>query len=377
MSDNLAYQIDVSVIIPTLNEQETIGVCIQKVRQVFEKYGIRGEIIVSDSSTDQTPEIARALGAIVVTPDKRGYGYAYRFAFKHARGKYIVMGDGDDTYDFLEMYKLLEPLMKGEADLVIGSRFRGRIEKGAMPWLHRWIGNPMLTKFLNLFFKAGVSDAHSGFRAIKRDALEKLDLRADGMEFASELIVETCRKDLRIKEVPINYYRRRKDESKLRSFHDGWRHMKFMLLNAPHWLFVYPGAVIFLVGAVLIFSALFKINIGYPPGIHSMIAGSLLIILGYQILFFGAFSRLLGHGDLPKFLTLEKGATAGTMIFTLGFVWAIKLLFDWVNSEFKSLPPVEQDIACFTLVVIGLQTFFSSFMLSVIAEQRKRLITNV
>ncbi|MCS7367309.1 MAG: glycosyltransferase family 2 protein [archaeon YNP-WB-062] len=377
MPDNPGHQVDVSVIIPTLNEQETIGVCIQKVRQVFERYGIRGEIIVSDSSTDRTPEIARALGAIVVRPDRRGYGYAYRFAFKYARGRYIVIGDGDDTYDFLEMYRLLEPLMRREADLVIGSRFRGRIEKGAMPWLHRWIGNPVLTSFLNIFFKAGVSDAHSGFRAIRRDALERLDLRADGMEFASEMIVEACRKGLRIKEVPINYYRRKKNESKLRSFHDGWKHMKFMLLNAPNWLFTYPGAAIFLAGLVLTLSALFRINIGYLPGIHSMIAGSLLIILGYQILFFGAFSKVLGHGDLPKFLTLEKGAAAGTIIFMAGLIWAIKLLLNWISSGFRILPPVEHDVACFTLVVIGLQTYFSSFMLSVIAEQRKRMIATV
>jgi len=370
MSDS-SDNIEVSVVIPTLNEQETIGTCIQKVRQVFEKYGIRGEIIVSDSSTDRTPEIARSLGAIVVKPDRRGYGYAYRFAFKFARGKYIVIGDGDDTYDFSEMYKLLEPLKKGEADLVIGSRFKGRIEKDAMPWLHRWIGNPILTRFLNLFFKAGVSDAHSGFRAIRRDALEKLDLRADGMEFASEMIVEACRKGLRIKEVPINYYRRKKNESKLRSFHDGWRHMKFMLFNAPNWLFTYPGAAIFAIGLVLTISALLKINIGYLPGVHSMIAGSLLIILGYQVLFFGAFSKILGHGDLPKFLTLERGAITGILIFLAGLGWAIKLLSDWIASGFKSLPLVEHDITCFTLIVIGLQTYFSSFMLSIIAEQKK------
>lgn len=370
MSDNLDYQVEVSVIIPTLNEQETIGVCIQKVKQVFERYGIRGEIIVSDSSTDRTPEIAQALGAIVVRPDRRGYGYAYRYAFKYARGKYVVIGDGDDTYDFLEMYKLLEPLMRGEADLVIGSRFKGEIEKGAMPWLHKWIGNPILTRFLNMFFKAGVSDAHSGFRAISRDALERLDLRADGMEFASEMIVEACRKGLRIKEVPINYYRRKKNESKLRSFHDGWRHMKFMLLNAPNWLFTYPGAAIFLAGVVLVFSALFRINIGYLPGIHSMIAGSLLIITGYQIALFGLFARVRSGDNLPRILTLERGAFVGAVIFISGLVYALFLLMEWVTSGFKHLPSLEHDIIAFTLIALGLETYFSSFMLSVLAEKR-------
>jgi len=369
MSDNSDYQVEVSVIIPTLNEQETIGVCIQKVKQVFEKYGIRGEIIVSDSSTDQTPEIARALGAIVIKPDRRGYGYAYRFAFKYARGKYIVMGDGDDTYDFMEMCKLLEPLMRGEADLVIGSRFKGKIEKGAMPWLHRWIGNPILTRFLNTFFKAGVSDAHSGFRAIRHDALKRLDLQADGMEFASEMIVEACKKGFRIREVPINYYRRKKNESKLRSFHDGWRHMKFMLLNAPNWLFTYPGTVIFIIGIVLIISAFLKINIGYLPGIHSMIAGSLLTITGYQITFFGFFAKIRSGGSLPRFLTLEKGALAGVVMLICGVLYASTLIEEWVISGFKYLPSIEHDIAAFTLIALGLETYFSSFMLSVLAER--------
>jgi len=364
MSDSLDYEVDVSVIIPTLNEQETIGTCIQKVKEVFRKYSIRGEIIVSDSSTDRTPEIARALGAIVVKPDKRGYGYAYRFTFKHSRGKYIVMGDGDDTYDFLEMYKLLEPLMMGEADLVIGSRFKGRIEKGAMPWLHKWIGNPVLTRFLNMFFKAGISDAHSGFRAIRRDALEKLDLRADGMEFASEMIVEACKKGLRIKEVPVNYYRRRKNESKLRSFHDGWRHMKFMLLNAPNWLFMYPGAAIFLIGVVLVSSALFRINIGYLPGMHSMIAGSLLIVTGYQIIFFGLFAKIRSGSNLPRILTLEKGA----LLFISGLIYALTLIIQWIMSGFQQLPSLEHDIITFTLISLGLETYFSAFMLSFLAE---------
>jgi hypothetical protein len=268
------------------------------------------------------------------------------------------------------MYRLLEPLMRGEADLVIGSRFRGRIEKGAMPRLHRWIGNPVLTRFLNIFFKADVSDAHSGFRAIRRDALERLDLRADGMEFASEMIVEACRRGLRIKEVPINYYRRKKNESKLRSFHDGWKHMKFMLLNAPNWLFTYPGAAIFLAGLVLTFSALFRINIGYLPGIHSMIAGSLLIITGYQIIFFGLFARIKSGESLPRILTLERGALVGAIIFISGLAYALFLIVEWIISGFKNLPSLEHDIVAFTLIALGLQTYFSSFMLSVLAEKR-------
>lgn len=362
-------EVKVSVIIPTLNEEATIGICIEKIRQVFEKYNISGEIIVSDNSNDNTPNIAKSMGAIVITSDKRGYGYAYRYAFRYMRGKYIVIGDGDNTYDFLEMPKLLEPLMRGEADLVIGNRFKGKIEKGAMPFHHKYIGNPLLTFFINLFFRAGISDAHSGFRAIRRDALEKLELKSDGMEFALEMIIEACRKNLKIIEVPINYYRRRGSVSKLRSFQDGWRHMKFMLLNTPDYLFMYPGLALFLAGIVLMLSAFFKIFIGYLPGIHSMIAGSLLIITGYQVVFFGTFAKLKFGKKLPRFLTLEKGAALGTIIFLSGLTYALILVTQWVSNGFKHLPAIEHDIIAFTLIALGLQTFFSAFMLSIIAEK--------
>lgn len=373
--------VEISVILPSKNERETIGDCINKIRKVLNSNHIAGEIVVADNSEDGTPIIARELGAEVITPDGKGYGYAYRYAFKYLKEKhgkypeYVVIGDADNTYNFLEMLKLLEPLKKGEADLIIGSRLKGKIEPGAMPWHHRWIGNPLLTWFLNLFYKAGVSDAHSGFRAIKGEALEKLELRADGMEFASEMIIEAVRKGLKIKEVPISYHKRRSGDSKLSSFPDGWRHLKFMLIHTPNYLFIYPASTIMLAGLILIILAILNIHVGYTPGTHSMIAGSLLTILGYQILFFGVFAKMLIHRDLPKFLTLERGATIGALIFTAGFIWTAKLLLDWIDSGFKSLPPVEQDIACFTLIVIGLQTFFSSFMLSIIAELRKRWIS--
>lgn len=221
--------VKVSVIIPSLNEVETIDTCIEKVKTVFSKYELDGEIIVADNSDDGTSKIARSLGAIVVTPERRGYGYAYLYGFKHTKGEYLVIGDADDTYDFMEMPTLLEPLKKGEADFVIGTRLNGKIEAGAMPWHHRWIGNPFLTWFLNISFNAGVSDAHSGFRAITREALSKMNLEADGMEFSSEMIIEAVKRGLRIKEVPITYYKRKSNNSKLSSFSDGWRHLRFML----------------------------------------------------------------------------------------------------------------------------------------------------
>ncbi len=179
---------------------------------------------------------------------------------------YVVMGDADGTCDFTEIPKLLKPLRDGEADIVIGSRLKGRIEEGAMPWLHRWIGNPLLTWFLNFFYKAGVSDAHSPFRAIRGESLEKLELRSDGMEFASEMIIEAVKKGLRIREVPITYRRRIGGRSKLSSFSDGWRHLKFMLIHTPKHLYTYPGYLSMALGAFLLAAALFRVHIGYSPG---------------------------------------------------------------------------------------------------------------
>ena len=221
--------VEVSVVIPSKDEEETIGTCIKKIRKIVIDNGIDGEIIVADNSQDETPNIAKELGAKLITPDRNGYGYAYRYAFSKAKGKYIVIGDADDTYDFMEIPNLLKPLMNGEADMVIGNRFKGKMEKGAMPWHHKWIGNPLLTWFLNLFYNSGVSDTHCGFRVIKRESLDKLEFTSDGMEFASEMIIKAVKQGLMIKEIPVNYYKRKNGNSKLSSFSDGWRHLKFIL----------------------------------------------------------------------------------------------------------------------------------------------------
>jgi glycosyltransferase involved in cell wall biosynthesis len=366
----------VSVVIPTLNEEDSIGICIDKIKKVFEENGISGEIIVADNSLDRTPEIARSKGAKVVTPDERGYGYAYLYAFKHAQGENIVIADGDNTYDFREISELLEPLKKGEADMVIGSRFKGEIKKGAMPWLHRHIGNPVLTWFLNLFFNAKISDAHSGFRAFKKEALDKMNLKSNGMEFASEMIMEAVRQKLRIKEVPITYHSRG-GASKLNSFPDGWRHLKFMLLYSPLYLYFIPGLVLFLFGSVLILVSYFNIYVGYSPGIHSMILGSLAVIVGYQIIFLGLSTGVYGKKNnlfdpsrltnfVSEHISLERGASIGFIIFLIGFAYSLHLLVNWINSGYKDLPMRGQDMIGFTLLVVGLQTIFFSFFLSMI-----------
>ena len=372
---------EVSVVIPSMNEEETIGICIEKVKKVFKEHNIDGEIIVADNSTDRTPEIARSLGARVVTPDKRGYGYAYLYGLRYARGRYIVIGDADNTYDFLEMPKLLEPLFKGEADFVLGSRFKGRILNGAMPPLHKYIGNPVLTFLLNLFFKAGVSDAHSGFRAFTRDALEKMNLKCHGMEFASEMIIEAARRGLRIAEVPITYYPRMGD-SKLRSFSDGWRHLKFMLMQTPKYLYYIPGFILFAVGlALVILMSVTHVRIGgVSLGVHSMIAASFITIVGYQLIFLGLFSSAYGrrrgmieYDRITRFITdkvpLERGILAGVFVFSVGLFYTIFILDRWISSGLKELPMLNQDIFAFTLMIIGLQTVFFSFFLSMISEE--------
>jgi len=228
--------------------------------------------------------------------------------------------------------RLLEPLKRGEADLALGSRFKGEIKKGAMPSLHRYIGNPVLTLFLNLFFKANVSDAHSGFRALTKDALKRMKLRTPGMEFASEMIIEGKRRGLRIKEVPITYYPRL-GEPKLNSFSDGWRHLKFMLLYTPKHLYILPGFTLLMLGILLMLSAYFHINIGYTPGPHSMILGSLLTMVGYEIVMLGLFAGVYGKRNdfleldsitkaILKHASLERGVLLGAAFFIIGFAYS-------------------------------------------------------
>jgi len=369
----------ISVILPSRDEAETIGECIRRIRDVFNRYNIDGEIIVSDNSNDGTPEIAKSLGAKVVTPDKLGYGYAYLYGFKHASGDILVLGDADGTYDFSEMPRLLEPILKGEADLVIGSRLKGKIEKGAMPLLHRYIGNPILTFILNLLFKAGVSDAHSGFRAIRRDALERLGLKSHGMEFASEMILKASLMGLRIREVPITYYPRRSGKSKLKSLQDGWRHLKFMLLYAPSSLYAHPGLSLSIIGLLLMLFGYFEVYVGYAPGLHSMILGSFCLLIGFQLIFLGlfaetyramysslTFNKLIGL--VLKYLTLERGILIGLTIFLVAFLYLIALFLRWFSSGFTMLPLKGEDIIGFSLLALGLQIIFNSILISATSE---------
>jgi hypothetical protein len=368
----------VSIVMPTMNEEAGIEECIERAKSALEALSLPGEIIVSDSSDDRTPDIATELGAHVVTPDEEGYGYAYRYAFERARGEYIVIGDADTTYDFEELPKLLECLQQTGADIVMGSRLAGEIKPEAMPNLHQYIGNPLLTRFLNVFYEAGVSDAHSGFRVLKRDALDQLDLRSDGMEFASEMIMQAAEHDLRIEEVPIVYHPREGDAT-LESFRDGWRHVRFMLLNAPGYLFSGPAIGLGIVGAVMMsLSLMDRPFAGVYFGQHTMIAGCLVTIVGYQIGSLGLFSSVAAEpirsprDPVTEFVLkrfrLEHGTMLGLGLFTVGALYTTYLIVRWVQSGYTELPIIPVNLLAFTVLVLGIQTVFYSFFLSLLAE---------
>jgi len=370
----------VSVVMPTMNEEEGIEECIDAIIKGASALGFPTEIVVSDSSSDRTPEIARERGARVVTPDEPGYGYAYRYAFARVRGEYVVMGDADTTYDFSELPRLFEPILAGEADMVMGSRLEGEILPGAMPALHQYVGNPLLTKFLNVFYGAGVSDAHSGFRVFRADLLDDLDLRTDGMEFASEMVMDASARGFTIAEVPITYHER-KGEATLESFRDGWRHVRFMLMNAPGYLFSVPGALMVLAGALMMGLSAFGVKPGGVTfGIHTMIAGSLLVVVGYQTAILSLFSTIASDpirvptDPLTRWIQtnfkLEQGATFGLTLFGAGAAYSAFLLYGWVQSGYGAVPFGAVNMVAFTVIVVGLETVFASFHLSALADAR-------
>ena len=371
----------VSVVIPALNEAESIVACVRRSIDTMEQHGIRGEVIVSDNgSTDGTPDLARDAGARVIYEQRKGYGSAYLAGFASARGRYIVMGDADETYDFGEIARFIEPLDDG-ADFVMGSRLRGKIHPGAMPWLHRYVGNPVLTGVLNLFFKTGVSDAHCGMRAFRRDLLPRLDLRTTGMEFASEQVIRSSKLGLDIREIPIEYHPRT-GESKLSSFADGWRHLRFLLVHSPTWLFLVPGLAMVFLGAVIGAVSLFNVPLfGRQWQLHTLIAGSMLAIVGSQVAQLGVFSRTyafyyLGEHD-PLFdrvrskMRLEHGLIAGTLVLLIGLVMALVVLVIWINRGCGELREEKLAIAGLALVVIGIQMIFGAFFLSILGLRRR------
>ncbi|TFE33443.1 glycosyltransferase family 2 protein [Frankia sp. B2] len=369
--------VEVSVVMPCLNEQESVGVCVRKALAGLATAGAAGEVVVVDNgSTDRSADVAAAAGARVVRETRRGYGNAYLAGFAAARGRLIVMGDADDSYDFSDLGVLLAPLRAGRADYVLGSRFAGEILPGAMPWLHRYVGNPVLTGILNRLFDVRSSDAHSGMRAFSREAYLRMQLRCEGMELASELVIAAGRAELRIEEVPITYHPR-VGASKLHSLRDGWRHLRFMLLLAPRHLFVLPGLVLLALGIVGQAALLpGSLNLGFHRlDLHFSILFALLALLGWQLVLLGVCADVHNHAlgwqerrrwPLPlihRLFTLERGLALGAGLFIVGFVVDVVVLVRWLVNNLGPLNEMRPALLAMTLMVLGAQTAFGSFFL--------------
>lgn len=370
--------VDITVVMPCLDEEDSVAMCVRWAFEGIAKTGLRGEVVISDNgSTDRSIERARAAGARVVHQAIRGYGNAYLMGFAEARGRYIVMGDSDGTYDFRRLDEFVAKLQDG-SDYVLGSRFQGDMAKGAMPWSHRYIGNPVLTGVLNLFFGLKSSDAHSGMRAFTREALERMELCCEGMEFASEIVIKAARARLRVAEVPIDYGVRA-GESKLSSLRDGWRHLRFMLLLCPRWLFVIPGLVLFglgMVGQSVLISGPLQLG-PLRFDVHFNVLFALVTLLGAQALMFGTFcsayasSLALTPADrLSRFVheefTLERGIAASAIVFVFGVAIDGWVLTDWVRNDMGELDMVRQALFASTMIVLGAMGLFASFFLSML-----------
>jgi glycosyltransferase involved in cell wall biosynthesis len=367
-------------VIPCLNEAENIVECVTRAKTVMAEHGLTGEVIVADNASDDgSPELAKQAGALVVHETRRGYGSAYLAGFAAARGEYVVMADADLTYDWSEIPKFVGKLDEG-AQLVMGDRM-DNIHPGAMPWLHRYVGNPVLSGILNLFFRTGVRDAHCGMRAFRRDILPTLDLRTTGMEFASEMVIRASKEKLDIRQIPIEYHPRG-GESKLSSFRDGWRHLRFLLVHSPTHLFLIPGLVLFVLGAILSGASVLEINVfGREWQLHSMIGGALMMIVGVQVVSMGLCAHAYGMyfmGDKDPWFErmrarfrLEHGLLLGGGVFIAGLVVAAVILIEWAQRGFGVLSEERLAVLAAAFMIIGVQIFFSSFLLSILGLRRR------
>ncbi len=342
--------------------------------------GVPGEVVVADNdSEDDSARLAEQAGARVIVERRRGYGSAYLAGFAASRGRYIVMADADLTYDFNEIPRFVAALDDG-AEMVIGDRM-DNIQPGAMPWLHQYIGNPLLTGFLNLLFRTGISDAHCGMRALRRDVLPRLDLRTTGMEFASEMVIRASKEKLKIAEFPIEYHPRG-GESKLSSFRDGWRHLRFLLVHSPNHLFIFPGAILAGLGTFIVLLVESGIGLfGRSWGVHALIGGTLLMIIGTQVIALGLCAHaygtyFMGERD-PWFdrmrarFRLEHGLLLGGLFMLVGVILGGVIVGTWISHGFGSLSDERLAVIGASLIVVGIQIFFSSFLLSILGLRRR------
>ena len=388
---NDGKKIEISVVMPCLNEEKSVGVCVKKAYESLLKMNVPAEIIVADNgSSDNSKKVAADNGAIVVDQPEKGYGNAYLKGFASARGKYIIMGDSDDTYDFTNLELWITPLKDEGFDMVMGNRFKGNIIKGAMPWHHKYIGNPILSGILKVLFSTSVGDSHCGMRSFTKDAITRMDLRTTGMEFASEIVIKAVKNKFKIKEIPITLNIRGGGQPHLRSFRDGWRHLRFMLMFSPTYLFLIPGFFLGLLGLIILGGVYLSPNyvfilFGYKLELHWMMAGSVLLLVGFQILNLGFYAKIfsftsgLDSTDKKivswlKLFTLEKGLIIGLLLFLTGFSMLIYLLVKYIKGDFPVEPPYEIPSAIIALnfIVIGIGTFFSSFFYSILGLTYKK-----
>jgi len=383
-------EIEVSIVMPCLDEAETIAACIDKAKAAFEANGIIGEIVVGDNgSTDGSQEIAIAHGAVVTPVPTRGYGAAIMGAIALARGRYLIMGDADDSYDYGEISKFVDKLRQG-AQFVIGCRFPGgggRIMPGAMPFLHRWLGTPVLTLLSNLFFGTRINDVNCGMRGFTRETFDKMALRSPGMEFASEMVMKAALMDIPTDQVPITLHPDgRSREPHLRTWRDGWRHLRFMLLYSPRWLFIIPGSILFLIGILGVLAlSTGRVHVGdivFSTNTH--IVSAMVTLLGFQTVSLGLFAKsfAIDRGLLPpgrstdrilRMMGLEHTVVAGLGVLAAGvalLVWAVSI---WGDQEFGALDPYSVPrivIPSVTLIVLGAQVIFTGFLLGLLGLHR-------
>ena len=379
--------VELSIVMPCLNEVETLAACIEKARIAIERGGFSAEIIVADNgSTDGSQLVARKLGARVVDVPRKGYGSALIGGIEAALGRFVIMGDADDSYDFSSIEPLITKLEQGY-DLVVGNRFLGGIRPGAMPWSHRWVGNPILTQISRIFFHAPVGDTHCGLRGFSKAAYQRMGLRATGMEFASEMVIKASLKGMRIAEVPIVLHPDgRSRPPHLRTWRDGWRHLRFMLLFSPRWLFLYPGLLLLTIGVVL--SALLVAGPlqvgGIRLDIHTLLVAGFLALLGYQLVLFAVFTKFFAiregfHPPHPvlemlfRYITLEVGLLAGALMTLGGIAGLVLAVASWQEVGFGHLNPsvtMREVIPAVVLLALGTQTIFASFFISILAIER-------
>jgi glycosyltransferase involved in cell wall biosynthesis len=384
------HTLEVSILIPCLNEAETINTCIVKAHKSLRDYNIAGEVIVADNgSTDGSQNIAMNAGARLIHVDQKGYGNALSTGIKAANGEYVIMGDADDSYDFLNIMPFIIKLRAG-FDLVMGNRFTGGISNGAMPFLHRYLGNPVLSAIGRLFFNSPVGDFYCGLRGFKRSSILKLGLLTTGMEFAIEMVVKSTMYGLKITEVPttLSPDGRMSHAPHLRTWHDGWRTLRFLLLYSPKWLFLLPGIFMIIAG---LFIGIWLMPKARTLGtltfdVHTLLYAAVMISVGFQTLFFSAFTKIYAsrEGLIPQndvlanmlnYYKLEHGLIAGTLLCIIGVVGSVVAFGDWEQRAFGNLNPFEMMrivIPSALCILLGFQTIFSSFFLSVLGLADKK-----